>query len=258
MGTAHQFGTDQATAASSASTCQASEFEPIAKSPQCKYCREGGGSAAFAPFFDAVYCLSLREQPHRTAAMADLLHRLGLCAECHVLASQPRQTSSRAIWKNHRDIARHAIDRGFRKVLIFEDDAHIRIDGRRLQARLREAMARFAGRLVGPVPRPRPVTGLSDRLPPPAGALRRVARLHRFGTVAVLARRQRTYGSGGAGLSDDREFDRRRPGEPARHVRDVSDGRDATVHQRLSRRSEARQIRSSAKLDRHDDRYRTF
>lgn len=42
-------------------------------------------------------------------------------------------------------MARHAIAHGFRQVLLFEDDAEICIDALRLQARLREAMARLPG-----------------------------------------------------------------------------------------------------------------
>ncbi len=111
---------------------------------------------AFARFFDSVYCLSLQEQPHRTAAMADLLHHLGLCANATFLRPRRAKHQPRAIWQSHRDMARHAIDRGFRKVLLFEDDADIRIGRDRLQARLREAMARLPddwwGLFLGHVP----------------------------------------------------------------------------------------------------------
>lgn len=62
----------------------------------------------------------------------------------------------RAIWQSHRDMARHAIDRGFRKVLMLEDDADIRIGRDRLQARLGEAMARLPddwwGLFLGHIP----------------------------------------------------------------------------------------------------------
>jgi hypothetical protein len=115
-----------------------------------------GSSMAFTQFFDAVYCLSLQEQPHRTATMADLFHRLGLCATVTFLHPCRAKHQPRAIWKSHRDMARHAIDRGFRKVLIFEDDADIRIGRDRLLARLHEAMARlpddWLGLFLGHIP----------------------------------------------------------------------------------------------------------
>jgi hypothetical protein len=76
--------------------------------------------------------------------------------KCHVFASPSRQASTPGNLASHRDIARHAIDRGFRKVLIFEDDADIRIGRVRLQARLREAMARLPddwwGLFLGHIP----------------------------------------------------------------------------------------------------------
>jgi hypothetical protein len=153
---AFRCGEEQAAAAPFAPSYQIAGFEPIAKLPHCEYCNGGGSAYAFARFFDAVYCLSLQEHPHRAAAMADFFHRLGLCANATFLRPRRAKHQPRAIWQSHRDIARHAIDRGFRKVLIFEDDADIRIGRVRLQARLREAMARLPddwwGLFLGHIP----------------------------------------------------------------------------------------------------------
>lgn len=134
-------GENQAAGGSFAPSDQIGGFEPVAKLHHCEFCNGGGGASAFAPFFDAVYCLSLQEQPHRTAAMADLFHRLGLCANATFLRPRRAKHQPRAIWQSHRDMACHAMDRGFCKVLIFEDDADIRIGRDRLQARLGKAMA---------------------------------------------------------------------------------------------------------------------
>jgi hypothetical protein len=98
---------------------------------------------AFAPFFDAVYCLSLQEQPHRTAAIKDLLHRLGLCGNVTFMRPGRAKHVARGIWKNHQAMARHAIYRGCRKALILEDDAYIRVGRDRLLVVLQEAMARL-------------------------------------------------------------------------------------------------------------------
>jgi hypothetical protein len=155
-GAASRSGEDQAAAAPFAPSYQIAGFEPIAKSPHCEFCNGGGSAYAFTPFFDAVYCLSLQEHPHRTAAMADLLHRLGLCANATFLRPRRAKHQPRAIWQSHRDMARHAINRGFRKVLIFEDDADIRIGRDRLLARLGEAMTRLPddwwGLFLGHIP----------------------------------------------------------------------------------------------------------
>ncbi|HWG05492.1 MAG TPA: hypothetical protein VG271_10800 [Beijerinckiaceae bacterium] len=119
------------------------DFETLPKSGRCEYCGSGERSNAYKDYFDAVYCLSLREQPHRTAAMAELLHRLGLCNDSTLLLPSRAKHQPRAIWTSHRDIARHALDRGLRRILIFEDDAFIRIDEIQLRARLHEAMAQL-------------------------------------------------------------------------------------------------------------------
>ena len=129
--------------ASPSSTFAVEDFEPVPKSGRCEHCNKSEGASAYKGSFDAVYCLSLREQPHRTAAMADLLHRLGLCIDTTFLLPPRAKHQPRAIWASHRDMARHALDRGLRRVLIFEDDAFIRIDGIRLRARLNEAMAQL-------------------------------------------------------------------------------------------------------------------
>ena len=156
LSAASRSGEEQAAVAPFAPSYQIAGFEPIAKLPHCEYCSGGGSPLAFARFFDAVYCLSLQEQPHRTAAMADFFHRLGLCANATFLRPRRAKHQPRAIWQSHRDMARHAIDRGFRKVLIFEDDADIRIGRDRLLARLHEAMARlpddWLGLFLGHIP----------------------------------------------------------------------------------------------------------
>jgi hypothetical protein len=127
----------------SSSNFVAKEFELLPKSDHCEYCRTGQRIREYKDYFDAVYCLSLREQPHRTAAMGKLLHGLGLCTDTTLLLASRARHQPRAIWANHRDMARHARDRGLRRILIFEDDAFIRIEGLQLRARLREAMVQL-------------------------------------------------------------------------------------------------------------------
>lgn len=155
LGAASRLGADQAAADSFAPAYRTAKFEPVAKRPHCEYCG-GARSSDFAPFFDAVYCLSLQEQPHRTAAVVDLFHRLGLCANVTFLRPRRAKHLPRAIWQNHRAMACHAIDRGFRKVLILEDDADIRIGRDRLHARLAGAMPRLPedwwGLFLGHIP----------------------------------------------------------------------------------------------------------
>jgi hypothetical protein len=97
-------------------------FESLARDERCDYCAGRRRVATLAPDLNAIYCISLQEQPYRTAKAAAQFHALGLCRE--VLFYQPvrGRDTDRAIWDSHRAVAQDAIAKGFARVLVLEDD----------------------------------------------------------------------------------------------------------------------------------------
>src|SRR6516162_5978237 len=56
-------------------------FEPLPREEWCDYCAGRRHVATLAPNLTAIYCISLQEQPHRTAKAATQFHALGLCRD---------------------------------------------------------------------------------------------------------------------------------------------------------------------------------
>ena len=129
-------------------------FEPVAREAACDYC--AGRRDATTLDLDAIYCISLQEQGHRTAAAAAHFHALGLCR--HVVFYRPARGrhANRAIWESHSTVARHAVERGFTRVLVLEDDVFLtQAPGAlaaRLAAVLRALPADWWGLYLGHVP----------------------------------------------------------------------------------------------------------
>jgi hypothetical protein len=116
-------------------------FESIPVDAACSYCT---GRLAVAPLpapLDAVYCISLQEQPHRTAAAVAHFHSIGLCR--HVTLYRPVRgvNGSRAIWNSHRALAQHALTHGHRSALMLEDDVYFQPSWARLVPRIGRALA---------------------------------------------------------------------------------------------------------------------
>jgi len=115
--------------------------------PDCPYC-QGQARAEDAPdwsFAEAVYCISLIDRDDRAALAAREFHKAGLCRR--VLFYRPVRHPTRVIegiWESHRAVGRHALDRGVRTALIFEDDVAFtrRIDRART-ARIADAVRRL-------------------------------------------------------------------------------------------------------------------
>jgi hypothetical protein len=80
-------------------------FESLARDERCDYCAGRRHVATLAPNLNAIYCISLQEQPYRTAKAAAQFHALGLCRE--VLFYQPvrGRDTDRAIWEGSADVA---------------------------------------------------------------------------------------------------------------------------------------------------------
>ncbi len=86
-----------------------------------------GGRSGVWPGIDAAYCISLRSRPERAAAARAELARVGLLpiTTFYRPVRHPRRPVQ-GIWESHRAVARHALERGLRQVLILEDDVAFR------------------------------------------------------------------------------------------------------------------------------------
>lgn len=115
-------------------------FEPVSRDASCAYCTGRRHSARLPESIDAVYCISLQEQPQRTREAVAHFHRVGLCR--HVIFYRPirGENGERAIWESHRAIARHALAKGCRSALMLEDDVLFRQPWDRLAPRIARAM----------------------------------------------------------------------------------------------------------------------
>ena len=78
-------------------------FEALARDEWCDYCAGRRHVATLAPGLTAIYCISLQEQPHRTAKAAAQFHALGLCRD--VLFYRPVRgcDTDRAIWDSQAE-----------------------------------------------------------------------------------------------------------------------------------------------------------
>lgn len=108
----------------------------------------------FGPL-DAIYCISLQEQPGRTAAATRHFRDVGLSP---VTLYRPRlgRHTPHAIWTSHREVARRALAMGHSRVLILEDDARFVASEKRLRRRLDRALPRLPsdwnGLFLGHIP----------------------------------------------------------------------------------------------------------
>jgi hypothetical protein len=93
---------------------------------------------------DAVYCISLQTRPDRMAAANAEINRVGLAPLTTFYRPLPHpERPVQGIWESHRAVARHALERGLRRVLILEDD--IRFSRPPTAARRARLAAQLAG-----------------------------------------------------------------------------------------------------------------
>ena len=116
-------------------------FEPVPHDDSCEYCAGRRRAAPLPEPLDAVYCISLQEQPHRTAEATAHFHRLGLCRHVTLYRPVRGKNGTRAIWESHRTVARHALANGRRCALILEDDVYFRRPWSKLAPRIHRAVA---------------------------------------------------------------------------------------------------------------------
>jgi hypothetical protein len=131
-------------------------FESLARDERCDYCAGRRHVGTLAPDLTAIYCISLQEQPHRTAKAAAQFHALGLCREVLFYRPVRRRDAERAIWDSHRAVAQDAIAKGFARILVLEDDVLFTRPRetvvRRVTAALRALPSTWWGLYLGHVP----------------------------------------------------------------------------------------------------------
>ena len=111
------------------------KFEPMERDPGCSHCA-GGSDPLAALGIDAVYCISLVEQPDHTALAARHFHAIGLCPVVFYRPKRERNADI-AIWRSHRAVVKEALSHGYKRVLVLEDDA-----------RFSRPIAAFASRIL--------------------------------------------------------------------------------------------------------------
>ena len=114
-------------------------FEPIAADPACDFC--SGRRKAPAIGIDAAYCISLVEQPQRTAYAAAHFHAIGLCRQVSFYRPHRAINTDRGVWASHRAVAEEALARGNRCALIMEDDVEFSGPMSELGPRIARALA---------------------------------------------------------------------------------------------------------------------
>ncbi len=181
-------------------------FEALARDEGCDYCAGRRQVARLAPDLAAIYCISLQEQPHRTAKAAAQFHVLGLCRD--VLFYRPVRgcDTDRAIWDSHRAVAADAIAKGFARILVLEDDVLFAAPGNAGAAHHGRAV-RPATNLVGTLSRPCADPSLFPAAEPLAGALGLHTRLYRQRAPARLARLHCANEPASADVALDRAVD---------------------------------------------------
>jgi hypothetical protein len=90
-------------------------FEPISPDPSCDFCSGRRQPAAIG--IDAVYCISLVEQPARTACAAAHFHAIGLCQQAIFRRPQRAKNTNLGAWTSHRAVAQQALARGHQRVM---------------------------------------------------------------------------------------------------------------------------------------------
>jgi hypothetical protein len=115
-------------------------FERISHNDSCAYCTGRRLVTRLPKALDAIYCISLQEQLHRTRQAIAHFHRIGLCR--HVTFYRPTRgkNADYAIWASHQAVACHALSNGQRHALVLEDDVFFRRPWCKLAPRIAQAI----------------------------------------------------------------------------------------------------------------------
>jgi len=123
-------------------------FHPCPPDPACPYC-----NGSIAPekaldwsFLDGAYCISLKSREDRALNVAAEFHKVGLCRQ--VTFYRPVKHPVKGIigsWESHRAVGEDALQRGYNRTLIMEDDVFF-------ASRLRPSRVRAIGRALDRLP----------------------------------------------------------------------------------------------------------
>lgn len=122
-------------------------FHPCPPDPDCPYCN-GTVSEKEAldwSFLDGAYCISLKSREDRAQNVAKEFHKIGLCRK--VMFYRPVKHPVKGIigsWESHRAAGQDALQRGYEKTLIMEDDVYF---ANNLRPRKIRAISRAIDRL---------------------------------------------------------------------------------------------------------------
>ena len=133
--------TDSLIAPSGAAPLDAADFEAVALDPRCPHC--AANNSRPLPGVDAIYCISLREQPERAARAMAHFHETGLCRGVVMYRPRAGVYVTMAIWRSHQTVALHALTSGARRALILEDDVLISARPAEIRDRVTQAIARL-------------------------------------------------------------------------------------------------------------------
>jgi hypothetical protein len=131
-------------------------FARLPRDERCAFCNGSRSAATLTPDVQAVYCISLQEQPQRAAQAAAHLHAIGLCGQVTFFRPQRGRSANYAIWESHRAVAQDAVGKGFNRIVVLEDDVFFYRSWDVNVPRIRQAMAsapdRWWGLYLGHVP----------------------------------------------------------------------------------------------------------
>jgi hypothetical protein len=123
-------------------------FHPCPPDPACPYCNGsiGPDQALDWSFLDGAYCISLKSREDRATNVAAEFHKVGLCRK--VMFYRPVKHPVKGIigsWESHRAVGEDALQRGYQRTLIMEDDVAF-------ASTLRPAKIRAIGRALDKLP----------------------------------------------------------------------------------------------------------
>lgn len=116
-------------------------FTSVPRDRFCAYCNGQRAAATLDPDVQAIYCISLQEQPYRTAQAAAHFHALGLCRQVTFFRPKRGRNGNYAIWESHSLVAQDAVKRGYERVIVLEDDVFFYRDWNANVLGIRRALA---------------------------------------------------------------------------------------------------------------------
>ena len=118
-------------------------FESVPRDEACDFCTGRRSTASLPKPVEAIYCISLQEQPYRTNQATAHFHDVGLCKHVTFYRATRRKNGERAIWESHRAVARHALANDRKCALMLEDDVDFRQVWSQLAPKIEWAIAQL-------------------------------------------------------------------------------------------------------------------